>query len=56
MLEHATKRGITLAELHAELAKMETEKQISAADNMVKLHTHHVPGAAAMVRQQEPRK
>lgn len=45
MLEHATKRGMSIAQLQIELAKLDTEKQVNAADNMTKLHVHHVPGA-----------
>jgi hypothetical protein len=45
MLEHATKRGMSIAQLQVELAKLDTQKQISATDSMVELHKHHVLGA-----------
>ncbi len=42
LLEHATKRGMTIAQINAELAKtamtLDTQKQLNATDNMVDIH------------------
>lgn len=58
MLEHATRRGISLDQAHAELAKtmmtLDTQKQLNAVDNAVGLHKHRNPKPATKPMAQVP--
>lgn len=50
-LEYALKNNMTIAQLKAELEKLDTQKQIVATKGIVDLHKHHVPGA----KEQQPK-